>query len=187
MAADSFGSRMREERKRQGLTMEQFGQKMGISGSLVGRYERDEENPKPETIRKFAEALGVSPSWLVYGEGSPKQKSLYDAWEHLAEISSHQGAVISGEELDIAVKEIQQCIDGAIDEMKRQIDFSDKPDRQEDLQQLFALLNDAGQCVALERLDELAQLPKYQRQPAQEGQQTEQSTPGGAEDKTDQA
>ena len=70
--------------------------------------------------------------------------------------------------------------------MKRQIDFSDKPDRQEDLQQLFALLNDAGQCVALERLDELAQLPKYQRQPAQEGQQTEQSTPGGAEDKTDQ-
>ena len=161
MAADSFGSRMREERKRQGLTMEQFGQKMGISGSLVGRYERDEENPKPETIRKFAEALGVSPSWLVYGEGSPKQKSLYDAWEHL--------------------------IDGAIDEMKRQIDFSDKPDRQEDLQQLFALLNDAGQCVALERLDELAQLPKYQRQPAQEGQQTEQSTPGGAEDKTDQA
>lgn len=43
MAADSFGSRMREERKRQGLTMEQFGQKMGISGSLVGRYERDEE------------------------------------------------------------------------------------------------------------------------------------------------
>ena len=184
MAADSFGSRMREERKRQGLTMEQFGQKMGISGSLVGRYERDEENPKPETIRKFAEALGVSPSWLVYGEGSPKQKSLYDAWEHLAEISSHHGAVISGEELDIAVKEIQQCIDGAIDEMKRQIDFSDKP---EDLQQLFALLNDAGQCVALERLDELAQLPKYQRQPAQEGQQTEQSTPGGAEDKTDQA
>ena len=187
MAADSFGSRMREERKRQGLTMEQFGQKMGISGSLVGRYERDEENPKPETIRKFAEALGVSPSWLVYGEGSPKQKSLYDAWEHLAEISSHHGAVISGEELDIAVKEIQQCIDGAIDEMKRQIDFSDKPDRQEDLQQLFALLNDAGQCVALERLDELAQLPKYQRQPAQEGQQTEQSTPGGAEDQTDQA
>ena len=94
MAADSFGSRMGEERKRQGLTMEQFGQKMGISGSLVGRYERDEENPKPETIRKFAEALGVSPSWLVYGEGSPKQKSLYDAWEHLAEISSHHLSLI---------------------------------------------------------------------------------------------
>ena len=52
--------------------MEQFGQKMGISGSLVGRYERDEENPKPETIRKFAEALGVSPSWLVYGEAPNK-------------------------------------------------------------------------------------------------------------------
>lgn len=48
-------------------------------------------------------------------------------------------------------------------------------------------LNPDGQRVALERLDELAQLPKYQRQPAQEGQQTEQSTPGGAEDKTDQA
>lgn len=59
--------------------------------------------------------------------------------------------------------------------------------RLSELENLFCSLNEDGQRVALERLDELAQLPKYQRQPAQEGQQTEQSTPGGAEDRTDQA
>lgn len=39
--------------------MEALGQKMGISGSLVGRYERDEENPKIETVMRFARALNV--------------------------------------------------------------------------------------------------------------------------------
>lgn len=55
----TIGQRIREERKRQGLTMAQLGEKMGISGSLVGRYERDEENPKIETVERFADALGV--------------------------------------------------------------------------------------------------------------------------------
>lgn len=55
----TIGQRIRFERKRQGLSMEALGQKMGISGSLVGRYERDEENPKIETVMRFARALNV--------------------------------------------------------------------------------------------------------------------------------
>ena len=60
----TIGQRIREERKRQGLTMAQLGEKMGISGSLVGRYERNEENPKIETVERFANALGVLVSSL---------------------------------------------------------------------------------------------------------------------------
>ena len=43
MQDKTIGQRIREERKRQGLTMAQLGEKMGISGSLVGRYERGED------------------------------------------------------------------------------------------------------------------------------------------------
>lgn len=58
-SGETIGQRIRSERKRQGLSMEALGQKMGISGSLVGRYERDEENPKIETVIRFARALNV--------------------------------------------------------------------------------------------------------------------------------
>ena len=61
---ENFGFRVRETRKKQHLSMEQLGQKMGISGSLVGRYERNEEHPKPDTIRRFSDALGVDAKWL---------------------------------------------------------------------------------------------------------------------------
>lgn len=175
MVIQSLGSRMREERKKQGLTLEQFGQKIGISGSLVGRYERDEENPKPETIKKFADALGVSANWLIYGDGDPDQQSFFDDVAELRE-ALRRGKGFSENSAERILDGFQSLIDDALSDA--------------DCQELFRLyqsLNREGQRVALERLDELAQLPKYQRQPAQEGQQTEQSTPGGAEDKTDQA
>lgn len=79
MPKSTIGQLIREARKRQGLTMEQLGKKMGISGSLVGRYERGEENPKIETVERFANALGILvadlyPDWLYSEE--------VDALEH---------------------------------------------------------------------------------------------------------
>ena len=65
MSKWTIGQLIRQERKKQGLTMAQLGEKMGISGSLVGRYERGEENPKIKTIERFANALGLSLSELV--------------------------------------------------------------------------------------------------------------------------
>lgn len=73
MPKETVGHLIRKERKRQGLTMEQLGKKIGISGSLVGRYERGEENPKIETVERFANALGVLipdlyPEWFFAEE-----------------------------------------------------------------------------------------------------------------------
>lgn len=65
MSKWTIGQLIRQERKKQGLTMAQLGEKMGISGSLVGRYERGEENPKIKTIERFANALGLSLSELI--------------------------------------------------------------------------------------------------------------------------
>lgn len=65
MSKWTIGQLIRQERKKQGLTMAQLGEKMGISGSLVGRYERGEENPKIKTIERFANALGLSLNELI--------------------------------------------------------------------------------------------------------------------------
>lgn len=54
-----IGEAIRQERKKQKLSMAELGSRMGISGSLVGRYERGEENPKLGTIMRFADALNM--------------------------------------------------------------------------------------------------------------------------------
>ena len=60
-----IGAAIRKQRKAQGLTLEALGEKMGISGSLVGQYERGVVNPKYETILRFAEALNVEPREIL--------------------------------------------------------------------------------------------------------------------------
>lgn len=86
MPKSTVGQLIREERKRQGLTMEQLGKKMGISGSLVGRYERGEENPKIETVERFANALGILvadlyPDWLYSEEVQQLETSSSDSFQ----------------------------------------------------------------------------------------------------------
>lgn len=68
----TFGRLLRMERKRQGLTAQMLGEKMGISGSLVARYERDGQNPKIKTVERFASALDVPVSCLypIKSEGA---------------------------------------------------------------------------------------------------------------------
>ena len=46
--------------------MAELGSRMGISGSLVGRYERGEENPKLGTIMRFADALNMEWAELAF-------------------------------------------------------------------------------------------------------------------------
>ena len=45
-----IGEAIRKQRKIQGLTLNELGEKMGISGSLVGQYERGVVNPKYERL-----------------------------------------------------------------------------------------------------------------------------------------
>lgn len=45
-----IGEAIRQERKKQKLSMAELGSRMGISGSLVGRYERGEETRSWERL-----------------------------------------------------------------------------------------------------------------------------------------
>lgn len=127
------------------------------------------------TQKELAEKMGTTPQNISQYERNIRNPKL-ETRERLAEAMglSSDTFLITYNDPQIA-QELEQFLEDA---MKRRLSA---------LKIIFCGLNEDGQRVALERLDELAQLPKYQRQPAQEGQQTEQSTPGGAEDKTDQA
>lgn len=52
-------------RKAKGLSQSELGKKIGTSGDIIGRYERDEVKPSIEVIIKTADALEVSIDFLV--------------------------------------------------------------------------------------------------------------------------
>lgn len=62
----TFGEKVKKVRKEQGLSQRQLGERMGgITQQTVAQYEKAIEQPKLSTVRKLAEALGVTISELV--------------------------------------------------------------------------------------------------------------------------
>ena len=97
--------------------MEALGQKMGISGSLVGRYECDEENPKIETVMRFARALNVFITDLTGATGPIFESDLEQHAYRLAEKISGTGARIFGEYMDDTYHVWIQYKDGIVLEL----------------------------------------------------------------------
>lgn len=60
-----FGEKIREIRKKKGLSQRQLGEKMGVKQQTVAQYEKAIEQPKLLTVRKLAEALDVPLSDLI--------------------------------------------------------------------------------------------------------------------------
>lgn len=61
--------RLRKARRRNRLGMSAASAESGLSTGTAFRIERRESIPRIDTLERFATALGVSPSWLAYGEG----------------------------------------------------------------------------------------------------------------------
>lgn len=119
----TIGQRIKEAREKAGLTQEELGKKIGVTGVAIMRYEKDQRQPRLAQLQAIASALGV-----------PVQELISD-WD----------AVDKEEFKDVFIygEGIKDRIDAALDR-----------------------LNDEGQAIAAERVEELAEIPKYQRQKA---------------------
>lgn len=59
------GSRLREARKKKGLTQSELGNIVGVGKSAICCYEKETRNPTLETIIEFMCALGVTADYLL--------------------------------------------------------------------------------------------------------------------------
>ena len=59
------GEKIKEIRKKRGLTQKQLGDLCGMADSAIRRYENGRANPKIETLRKIADALEVNVTELL--------------------------------------------------------------------------------------------------------------------------
>ena len=114
------GELIKAARKKAGMTQEELGSKLGVSGSSIAQWENDLRNPKLDTLQRIAAALGV-----------PVQELISD-WEAVDK-EEFKRVFIYGEG-------IKDRIDAALDR-----------------------LNDEGQEKAAERVEELTEIPKYQK------------------------
>ena len=56
----TIGERIKKARKDAKLTQKDLGEKIGVSGSMIGQWENDLRCPKMETLQKIASALDVN-------------------------------------------------------------------------------------------------------------------------------
>ena len=65
----TIGERLRRARKDRKVTQLELAARTGVAHSTVVRIERGQTRPRIETVGKIAEALGVDPRWLAFGDG----------------------------------------------------------------------------------------------------------------------
>lgn len=130
----TIGERIRAAREQAGITQVELGEKIGVSGVAVMRYEKNARQPRIEQIQAIAAALDVSPIFLIG----------YD--EQL---------------LDGFTPEQQEGIKrGALEAYRRQAEAANTPLGR--IRTALALLNHAGQQEAVKRVEELTEIPRYQ-------------------------
>lgn len=62
---DTLGSRLRQLREEKELTLEYVAQKVGTTKVSIGRYEKDEREPKGEMLTLLANFYNVSTDYLL--------------------------------------------------------------------------------------------------------------------------
>jgi transcriptional regulator with XRE-family HTH domain len=67
MANPAVGQRIRQARKRMGLTQREFAERLGIIKVSVARYETG-RLPRADLLDKIARLAGVTTHWLLHGE-----------------------------------------------------------------------------------------------------------------------
>ena len=71
--------RIRELRKKHGLTQQKLGELIGVKKSSISQWENDEHSPSGDNLALLSKVFGVSAHWLSTGKGSPELSNVEPA------------------------------------------------------------------------------------------------------------
>ena len=66
----TIGERIRDVRKSNGLTLEKFGERIGMKAGALSQLENGKTNPSDQTILSIIREFGVDRDWLRDGTGT---------------------------------------------------------------------------------------------------------------------
>lgn len=67
-----INARIKVARTEAGLSMNQLAKRLGVTSTCVWNWDHDNTSPRPDTLPRLAEALGVTVQWLRTGETSDR-------------------------------------------------------------------------------------------------------------------
>lgn len=146
------GELIRNARQKAGITQAELARKLGISYQSIGQWERNIRKPKPESLLKLAQALEISVSVLL----GVTDEDGYMTGNHFADPSDFEFIKALG--LDNPSRRTALLADP----------HSSNALIADRLKTAFDSLNPSGQQVAVERVEELTEIPKYQKDPPPE-------------------
>lgn len=151
----NIGKKIKDIRKQRGFTQKDFAQLLRIPVTTYANYENGNRTPKTDMIEKIASALDVSVIELMTGE---MQAQYYDL-EDLADTVKQDmiDSAESPEEYEAAIKTKRSDI-----QIKMLLDNIQK-EKIHKLNSSFLQLNEKGQQKAIERVQELTEIPRYQK------------------------
>lgn len=131
-----IGSRIKDQALKQGITLRKLAEIAGISyNTIYSITKRDSNRVQGETLQRIADALGVTPTYLIGYDDKIVKPEQYTP-EELAEIKS-----------------------GAWEAYQQHVE--ETTSSRAYLNAAFSKLNTKGQQVAVERIEELTQMPQY--------------------------
>ena len=159
------GEMIKHARLQAGLTQSQLADAVGTTMQIISQYERSVRNPKAETLKKIASALGVS--WYELLSDNPHEQ----AQGIIDDVSSRM-------QKSIATNGPMQKASDPINSGIFEIQFKSDDDQ---IAYLYSLLNDPGKFEAsrcffrhldkesipevIAYLKQLANTPQYQKKP----------------------
>ena len=158
----STGRRIKELRKKAGLTQKELGEKLGVAYQTLAQWENDLRNPKIETLHRISAALNVPITELV-GTADDLDNQIT---RHLQEAKQ------SLEEREEGLSDFEKrkkWMNGVLsfENAAHKASYLDAVKAEELGKELLSALqplNDAGRQEALKRIQELSYVPDYQKE-----------------------
>lgn len=171
------GEKIREIRNSKGLSQEELAKALGTSKATISRYENGTREPRMEQLENIAIALNTPISKFVVpesvAEDSLELGTIFGTYYSVCNIVMEDPAV--PERIKSFMREKLPSKDEFVDRLfslSVQSVRSVKPDDtitllEEFLLNAFDRLNTEGQKKAIGRVEELTEVPKYQRPEAE--------------------
>lgn len=80
------GERVKEVRKTLGLTLDKFGEKLGVGKTAISKIEKGENNLTEQMTKAICREFGVDYIWLTSGEGEMFVETDDDFFERIDRI-----------------------------------------------------------------------------------------------------
>lgn len=154
------GKIIRKERIKKGLSQKELGEILGVSQQMIARYEKNEKNPKTETILNIFYALGISNNTLRdYIKLCKIQAE--NLWENVKNPKC-SGYVPKYRDTVTLLNALKTAL--SMSESIKVLPKTEECKQENKLKEYYNVLNSKGKEKAIEQLEMLTKIEEYTKE-----------------------